>query len=85
MLISSNNAFTGTSRLFLTEYLGTMAREQCVCVCVHTRVCRVGGHSWLSALQSPLGFVFHPCSECGCVGPEFRLKEGPRDWTERVL
>ena len=56
-----------------------------MCVCVHTHVRGVGGHSWLSALQSPVGFVFHPCSECGRVGPEFRLKEGPRDWMEVVL
>ena len=87
MLISSNSAFTGTSRLCSTEYLGTTAREQCacVCVCVHMHVRGVGGHSWLSALQSPVGFVFRPCSECGRVGPEFRLKEGPRDWMEGVL
>lgn len=86
MLISSNSAFTGTSRLCLTEYLGAMAREQCACVCVCTHACAWGWRALLAfSLAISCGFVFHPCSECGRVGPEFRLKEGPRDWMEVVL
>ena len=48
MLISSNSAFTGTSRLCLTEYLGTTAREQCACVCVCTHACAWGGRALLA-------------------------------------
>lgn len=69
MLISSNSAFTGTSRLCLTEYLGTTAREQCACVCVYTRMC-VGweGTPGFQPCSLPWALCFIPAASVAVWG-----------------